>query len=115
MNENGTVPEHEHRPRGVRRVVRLAGTAGGTGGPGHDRPAHGATDTRAANGQPRSAPAEGGGTGSSARAAQAGEPDTRQLPAPRTANALLPRSLRKERVAAHAEAGPDMAHPPPQH
>jgi hypothetical protein len=64
------------------------------GGPGRGRPAHGATDTRAADGQPRSAPAVGGGTGSSARAAQAGEPDTRQLPAPRTANALLPRSLR---------------------
>jgi hypothetical protein len=31
-----------------------------------------------------------GGTGSSAEAAQAGEPDTRQLPAPRTANALPP-------------------------
>jgi hypothetical protein len=47
------------------------------GGPGHGRPAHGTTDTRAADGQPRSAPAVGGGTGSSARAAQAGEPDTR--------------------------------------
>jgi hypothetical protein len=32
----------------------------------------------------------GGGTGSSAEAAQAGEPDMRQLPAPRTANALPP-------------------------
>jgi hypothetical protein len=32
----------------------------------------------------------GGGTGSSAEAAQAGEPDTRQLPTPRTANALPP-------------------------
>jgi hypothetical protein len=32
----------------------------------------------------------GGGTGSSAEAAQAGEPDTRQLPAPRMANALPP-------------------------
>jgi hypothetical protein len=65
------------------------------GGPGHGWPAHGATDTRAADGQPRSAPALGGGTRSSARAAQAGEPDTRQLPAPRTADALLPRSLRE--------------------
>jgi hypothetical protein len=55
-----------------------------------------ATDTRAADGQPRSASAVGGGTGSSARAAQAGEPDTRQLTAPRTANALLPRTLREE-------------------
>jgi hypothetical protein len=35
----------------------------------------------------------GGGTGSSARAARAGEPDARQLPAPLAANALLPRSL----------------------
>jgi hypothetical protein len=33
---------------------------------------------------------EGGGTGSSTEAAQAREPDTRQLPAPRTANALPP-------------------------
>jgi hypothetical protein len=32
----------------------------------------------------------GGGTGRSAGAAQAGEPDTRQLPAPRTTNALPP-------------------------
>jgi hypothetical protein len=32
----------------------------------------------------------GGGTGSSTEAAQAGEPDTRQLPAPRMANALPP-------------------------
>jgi hypothetical protein len=31
-----------------------------------------------------------GGTGSSAEAARTGEPDTRQLPAPRTANALPP-------------------------
>jgi hypothetical protein len=30
-NENGTVPEHEHHPRGVRRVVRPPGTAGGAG------------------------------------------------------------------------------------
>jgi hypothetical protein len=37
----------------------------------------------------------GGGTGNSAEAAQAGEPDTQQLPAPRTANALPPRSLRE--------------------
>jgi hypothetical protein len=65
------------------------------GGPGHGRPAHGATDTRAADGQPRSAAAVGGGTGSSTAAAQAGEPDTRQLTAPRAANALLPRSLRE--------------------
>jgi hypothetical protein len=53
------------------------------------------TDTHAADGQPRSAPAEGGGTGSSAKAAQAGGPDTRQLLAPRTTNAFLPRSLRE--------------------
>jgi hypothetical protein len=64
-------------------------------GPGCGRLAHGATDTRAADGQPRPAPAVGGGTGSSARAAQDGEPDTRQLPAPRTADTLLPRSLRE--------------------
>jgi hypothetical protein len=32
----------------------------------------------------------GGGTGSSTEATQAGEPDTRQLPAPRMANALPP-------------------------
>jgi hypothetical protein len=60
------------------------------GGPGRGQPAHDATNTRAADGQPRSAPAVGGGTGSSTRAAQAGEPGTRQLTVPRTANALLP-------------------------
>jgi hypothetical protein len=65
------------------------------GGPGRGWTAYGATDTQAAEGQPRSAPEVGGGTGSSARAAQAGEPDTRQLPVPRTANALLPQSLRE--------------------
>jgi hypothetical protein len=40
--------------------------------------------------KPLPAASVGGGTGSSAEAAQAGEPDTRQLPAPRTANALPP-------------------------
>jgi hypothetical protein len=45
--------------------------------------------------KPLPAATVGGGTGSSAEAAQAGEPDTRQLPAPRTANALPPRSLRE--------------------
>jgi hypothetical protein len=40
--------------------------------------------------KPLSAASVGGGTGSSAEAAQAGEPDTRQLPAPRTENALPP-------------------------
>jgi hypothetical protein len=64
-------------------------------GPGRGRPAHGATDTRAADGQPRSAPAVGGGTRSSTKAAQAGEPDTRQLTAPRTTNTLLLRTLRE--------------------
>jgi hypothetical protein len=90
-NKNGTVPEHEYRPHGVRRVVQPMAR----GGPGRDRPVHGATNTHAADGQPRSAPAVGGSTGSSARAAQTKEPDTRQLPAPQTANAPLPRSLRE--------------------
>jgi hypothetical protein len=40
--------------------------------------------------KPLPAASVGGGTGSSAEAAQAGESDTRQLPAPRTANALPP-------------------------
>jgi hypothetical protein len=40
--------------------------------------------------KPFPAASVGGGTGSSAEAAQAGGPDTRQLPAPRTANALPP-------------------------
>jgi hypothetical protein len=65
------------------------------GGPGRGRLAHGATDTRASGGQPHFTPAVGGGSGSSARAAQAKELDTRQLPAPRTANTLLPQSLRE--------------------
>jgi hypothetical protein len=40
--------------------------------------------------KPLPAASVGGGTGSSAEATQAGEPDTRQLPAPRTANTLPP-------------------------
>jgi hypothetical protein len=40
--------------------------------------------------KPLSAASVGGGTGNSAEAPQAGEPDTRQLPAPRTANDLPP-------------------------
>jgi hypothetical protein len=40
--------------------------------------------------KPLPAASVGGGTGSSAGAAQAGEPDTRQLPTPRTANGLPP-------------------------
>jgi hypothetical protein len=40
--------------------------------------------------KPLPAASVGGGTGSSAEAAQAGEPDTRQLPAPRTVSALPP-------------------------
>jgi hypothetical protein len=45
--------------------------------------------------KPLPAASMGGGTGSSAKAAQAGEPDMRKLPALRTANALPPRSLRE--------------------
>jgi hypothetical protein len=40
--------------------------------------------------KPLLAAAVGGGTGRSTGAAQAGEPGTRQLPMPRTANALPP-------------------------
>jgi hypothetical protein len=81
------------------------------GGPRRGRPACGATDTCAADGQPRSAPAVGGGTGSSARAAQAGEPDTQQLPAPRMANALLPRSLREGAGRCPRGGGPRLGTP----
>ena len=56
-----------------------------------------------------------GGTGSRTTAAQVGEPDTRQLTAPQSTNALLPRTLREEAADAHAEVGPNLAHPPPQH
>jgi hypothetical protein len=49
-----------------------------------------------------------GGTGSSAEAAQTGEPDTRQLPAPRTANALPPRSLREEAGRCPRGDGPQL-------
>jgi hypothetical protein len=84
-------------------------------GPGRGRPAHGATDTCAADGQPRSTPAVGGGIGSSTRAAQAGEPNTRQLTAPRTTNALLPRTSREGAGRCPRGAGPNSAHPPPQH
>jgi hypothetical protein len=81
------------------------------GGPRRGRPAHGATDTRAADGQPRSASAVGGGTRSSTRAAQAGEPDTRQLPAPRTTSALLPRSLREGAGRYPRRGGPQLGAP----
>jgi hypothetical protein len=40
--------------------------------------------------KPLPAASMGGGTGNSAEDAQAGEPNTRQLPAPRTANTLPP-------------------------
>jgi hypothetical protein len=65
--------------------------------------------------KPLPAASVGGGTGSSAEAAQAGEPDTWQQPAPRTANALPPDHCGKERAAARAETGPNLAHSPPQH
>jgi hypothetical protein len=81
------------------------------GGPGHSWPAHGATNAHAADGQPRSAPAVGGGTGSSAMAAQAGEPETRQLTAPLAANALLPRSLREGAGRCPCGGGPRLGAP----
>jgi hypothetical protein len=81
------------------------------GGPRRGRPAHSATNTRAADGQPCSAPEVGGGTGSSARAARAGEPDTRQLPVPRTANALLPQSLREGAGRCPCGGGPRLGAP----
>jgi hypothetical protein len=70
-----------------------------------------ATDTRAADGQPRSAPTVGGDTGSSARAAQAREPDTRQLTAPQTTNALHPRTLREEAGRCPREGGTQLGSP----
>jgi hypothetical protein len=81
------------------------------GGPGRGRPTQGATDTRAVDGQPRFAPAVGGDTGSSARVAQAGEPDMRQLPAPRAASTLLPRSLREGAGRCPRGGGPQLGAP----
>jgi hypothetical protein len=46
-NENGTVPEHEYRPRGVRRVVQSTAQ----GGPGRSRPARGTAVARVEDGQ----------------------------------------------------------------
>jgi hypothetical protein len=54
-SEDKTIQEHECRPSGVRRLGRSPG-------------AHGATTARTVDGLPRSAPAVGGGTGSSVRA-----------------------------------------------
>jgi hypothetical protein len=54
-SEDKTIQEHERRPSSVRRLGWSPG-------------AHGATAARMVGGQPRSAPAVGGGTGSSARA-----------------------------------------------
>jgi hypothetical protein len=79
--------------------------------PRRGRPTHGATDTCAADGQPRFAPAVGGGTGSSTKAAQAREPDTRQLTAPRTANALLPPTLREGAARCPSGGGPRLGAP----
>jgi hypothetical protein len=58
-SENKTIQEHERRPSGVRRLGRSPG-------------AHGATAARTVGGHPRSAPAVGGGTGSSTRASEPG-------------------------------------------
>jgi hypothetical protein len=69
------------------------------------------TDTSAADGQPRSAPAEAGGTGSSTGAAQTGEPDTWQLTVPRAANALLPQSLREGAGRCPRGGGPRLGAP----
>jgi hypothetical protein len=80
-------------------------------GPERGRPAHGTTNTHVAYGQPRSAPAVGGGTGSSTRVAQAGELDTRQLTMPRTANALLPRTLREGAGRCPREGGTQLSSP----
>jgi hypothetical protein len=82
-------------------------------GPGHSRPAHGVTDARTTDGWPRPAPAVGGGTGSSARAAQAGKPETRQLTVPLVANALLPRSLREGAGRCPRGGGPRLGAPSP--
>jgi hypothetical protein len=56
-----------------------------------------------------------GGAGSGSEATRVREPGTRQLPAPRTANALPPDHLGKERATARAGADPNSAHSPPQH
>jgi hypothetical protein len=81
------------------------------GGPRRSRPAHDAAGARAADGQPRSAPAVGGGTRSSARATQAREPETRRWIAPRAANALLPRSLREGAGRCPRGGGPRLGAP----
>jgi hypothetical protein len=46
-NENGAVPEHEYRPRGVRHVVQPTTQ----GGPGRSRPARGTAVARVEDGQ----------------------------------------------------------------
>jgi hypothetical protein len=58
-SKDKTIQEHERRPSDARRLGRSPG-------------AYGATATRTVGGQPRSAPAVGGGTGSSARASEPG-------------------------------------------
>jgi hypothetical protein len=82
-NENGTVPEHGCRPRGVRRVGRP--------------PQQPATQRGSV---------VGGDAGSSARAARAGEPSVRQPP-----NALLPRSLREGAVRCLRRGRPRLSSP----
>ena len=77
---------------------------------GCGRPAHGVTDARAVDGQPRPDQVAGGSAGSGIKATQAEEPDTRQPTTPQTAslaspefasfarlaNALLPQMLEEE-------------------
>jgi hypothetical protein len=79
---------------------------------GCGRPAHSATIARAVDGQPCSAPAAGCSTEGGARATQAEKPDMRQLTAPQTANALLPRTLREEAGRYPREGGASTRHTP---
>jgi hypothetical protein len=53
---------------------------------GCERPAHGATVSRAVDGQPHSVQAVGGRAGGDTKATQAEEPGTRQLMVPQTAD-----------------------------
>jgi hypothetical protein len=82
-SEDKTIQECRPHPHGVRRLVRPPSTTGA---------AREAVDVA----NPRTArPSPVRWMGSHALP-QAGEPDTLQLTAPQTANALLPRSLREE-------------------
>jgi hypothetical protein len=111
-NKNGTVLEHEYRPRGVRRVVRPLGAADGARRT-WTWPARAQRDRHPSGGRAAALRPSGRRWHRKQHRSRSGrEPDTRQLPAPRTANALLPRSLREGASRCPRGGRPRLGAPP---